>query len=55
MTYKVTSYEIKFEKGKIARLEYVTLQTGLTWQEAKDVRRAIHKAFIVPEVIHEYS
>lgn len=55
MLYKVTSYEVKFEKGKLARLEYVTLERGLSWQKAKEVRRALRKAFIIPEVIHTYE
>lgn len=55
MTYKVTSFEIKIKKGKVARLEYVTLKTGLSWQDAKKIRASLRKAFIVPEVIHEHQ
>ncbi len=54
MTYKVTmfGYEPHSDpkmKGVKVRT-YLTIKTGLTWQEAKDLRKVNRALMIVPEV-----
>ena len=50
-TYKITTFYYTTDKEKnIVYKEYIVLDGGLSWQEAKETRKKHRGSYIVPEI-----